>query len=93
MATPIFTEKKYELITEIEQTDEKQVFLRIEKVYSYNDVWEARNAYEKFFFKSSKHEEEAIDASNDYYDKWINMIGDESHMVVKLVYVCLYDSL
>ena len=51
MATPIFTEKEYELITEIEQTDEKQVFLRIEKVYSYNDVWEARNAYEKFFSK------------------------------------------
>lgn len=93
MATPIFTEKEYELITEIEQTDEKQVFLRIEKVYSYNDVWEAKNAYEKFFSRSSKQEVEAIDTSNDYYDKWINMIGDESCMVVKLAYVYQYDSL
>lgn len=93
MTAPMFSEKEYELNTEIEQVEEKQVFLRIEKVYNYKDVWEAKNVYEKFFLKSSKYDAETIDTSNDYYDKWINMIGDESCMVVKLVYVCQYDSL
>lgn len=93
MTAPMFSEKEYELNTEIEQVEDKQVFLRIEKVYNYNDVWEAKNAYEKFFLKSSKYDAETIDTSNDYYDKWINMIGDQSCMVVKLVYVCQYDSL
>lgn len=93
MTAPMFSEKEYELNTEIEQVEEKQVFLRIEKVYSYNDVWEARNAYEKFFSKSNKYDEGTDETSNSYYDKWINMIGDEECMIVKLVYVHQYDSL
>lgn len=93
MTAPMFSEKEYELNTEIEQVEEKQVFLRIEKVYNYNDVWEAKNAYEKFFSKSNKYDEGIDETSNSYYDKWINMIGDEECMIVKLVYVYQFESL
>lgn len=93
MTAPIFSEKEYELNTEIEKVEDKQVFLRVEKVYSYNSVWEARNTYEKFFSESSKYDVGETETSNTYYDKWINMIGDEECMIVKLVYVYQYDSL
>lgn len=88
MTAPILREEAYLLSTEIEDTKKGRVYLRVEKEYQYNNVWAARNTYEKFFSERRYEYKEP-----NYCDRWINMIGDETCMIVKMVYVFLFTSL
>lgn len=94
MLAPILFEKEYELNIEIEQDACEQVFLRVEKLYSYDNVWAARNEYEKFFSAPDVYDENPdSEPVSLYYDRWINMIGNEKCMIVKKVYIQQFESL
>lgn len=64
--------KGYDLKTEIQQITENKCVLKVMKTYHYDDIWEARNAYERFWRDE-----------ND--NKRIVMIGDTQCMVVTFI--------
>ena len=93
MTAPILYEESYELQTEIEETVDGKILLRVEKVYDYDNVWKARNVYEKFFRQPDMFDDFPDYEPKKYYDRWISMIGNEAGMMVKEVYIYQYDTL
>ena len=75
MTAPIFDYeiKGYDLKTELHKVDDNKYIVKIIQIYNYDDVWEARNAYEKFF------------RDDDVENKRIAMVGDKKCMVVTFV--------
>lgn len=87
MTAPILREEYYELSTKIEEIKDGKYHLWVEKEYQYDDVWAARNAYERFFRKNEERK------GMHFFDRWINMSGDEECMMVKMVYVYSFDTI
>ena len=85
MTAPIFHEKGYKLEIEIQKSHKDNNYVLKEmRVYYYDNVWAARNAYEKFF---SDSEYEECD------DKRIEMKGNEELMVLSQIYFFSFASL
>ena len=83
MTAPIFEceIKGYDLKTEISKINDSKFILKVMNIYNYDDIWTARNAYEKYF-------EETDDSDN----KRIVMIGDSKCMVVTLIREYIFTS-
>lgn len=86
MTAPVLFEKGYKLEVEIQQKEDTEFMLKEVRIYHYDDVWAARNAYETFFSKTR-------DIEVEYTDKRILMIGDEELMVFTQEYIYVYPSL
>lgn len=86
MTAPVLFEKGYKLEVEIQQKEDTEFRLKEVRIYHFNDVWEARNAYETFFSRN-------VDVEIEYTDKRIIMIGDEKLMVFTQEYIYSYSSL
>ena len=94
MTAPILgKDKEYKLYTEIDEREDGFCYLRAEKEYIYDNVWAARNAYEEFFEPQESCDFVEETCKEELYDKWINMIGDETRMLVKKVYIYRFHSL
>lgn len=93
MVAPMDFDNEYKLNIEMEQVNENEVFLQVEKEFTYNDIWKARDEYDKFFAVADYYDYEFCTNKLPAYDKWINMIGNEECMVVKKVYVLKFNSL
>lgn len=93
MTAPMDLDHEYKLNIEIEQVSGNEVFLRVEKEFTYDDIWKARDEYDKFFVRADYYDYEFCTNKLPVYDKWINMIGNEECMVVKKVYVLKFNSL
>lgn len=79
MTASMFSEKGYILETETVNNTSWGYGLKEMRVYHYGNVWETRNAYEKFFLAS--------EGLRKYDNKRIIMMGDEELMVLTQIYI------